>query len=124
MKDNAVTQIVNAIRALKSEAKIDLKATDHLNFHPDLHPIIGMILYNDALGAIDWSKVSVDLLSEKWALAENLADKSTNDLRAMMYQHVRNERFSRGHLQNLFASGYLNKWADAFEASMSAVRVI
>lgn len=124
MKDNAVTQIVNAIRAFKSEVKMDLKAADHLNFHPDLHPILGMILYNDALGAIDWSNVSVDLLSEKWALAENLSDKSTNDLRAMMYLHVRNERFSRGHLQNLVASGYLDKWADALEASISSMRVI
>ena len=119
MKNNAVAEIVKAIRALKADVFVELKATDHLNFHPDLHQIFGMILYNDALGVIDWTKVSSDVNSEQWALQENLDGKSMDELRAMVYMHLRKERFSRGHIQSLAASGYLNKWADALETCTS-----
>ncbi|MBK7683304.1 MAG: hypothetical protein IPJ26_12960 [Bacteroidetes bacterium] len=52
-----------------------------------------MILYNDALGVIDWTKVSSEVNSEQWALQENLDGKSIDELRAMVYIHLRKERF-------------------------------
>ena len=116
-KDKNNNAIVNAIRNLSPAAKTALSEKDHFNYHPELHEVLGLILYNDDLGPIDWSAVSDDLSSDNWQEAGSLAGKSTNDLRAMMYQHLRNERFNRGHIQQLAASGYLDKWADALAAS-------
>jgi ABC-type xylose transport system substrate-binding protein len=116
-KENAISEIVRSIRTLSDEAKTRLGKNDYFNYHPDLQQVLEMILNNDALGNIDWFNVSADLNAANWHQVENLMGKSTNDLRAIIYSHTRNERFSRGHIQSLAASGYMEKWADALEVS-------
>lgn len=111
-----IAKIAKTIRGLSPAAKTALGENDHYNYHPELHEVLGLILRNNELGAIDWPTVSEDLNTDNWHLTESLAGKSTNDLRALMYQHLRNERFHRGHIQQLAATGYLESWADALEA--------
>lgn len=117
-KKNALSEIVTAIRALPSSSKKTLEKEDSFNYTDDLQHIIGLILHNKALGEIEWNKVSKDLATPNWYNTNQLNEKSIEDLRALIYFHTRNERFSHGHIQNLAASGYFDAWAKALEEKL------
>ena len=116
-ENDPITEIVTAIRGLSDEARSRLNENHSYNYHPEMHEVMGLILHHKGLGEIDWNATSDELNSENWSQEESLKGRSVNDLRAIMYNHSRTERFARGHIQDLVASGYLDKWADALEAA-------
>ena len=119
MTDNlkAISDIVSAVAKLSEEARRPLSTEDHYNYHEGLHGVFGLILHHDDFDEIDLGAVSKDLFEDGWDGEAALKNKSVNDLRAIIYQHLRTERFSRGHIQSLVATGYLDKWVDALKAS-------
>ena len=105
----SIKNIINEYHALPNEAKVMRKQGEYPSPHPGLHSLLGLV---ERLGFIeedfDWmawvERIGVDNLDSIVFLKR--ADLKT--LRRLMSSHFRMERFRAGHIQKLFASGYMD----------------
>ena len=117
---NKLTTIIKSIRNISSDANKLLVENGSEVQLKELHYILGMITNDEILEKIDWPNISKKLNSNNWFKPETLDGKSINDLRALILIHLRHERFSEGHIQDLIISGYFEKWADELEKNINS----
>lgn len=111
--------IIKEYHALSEESKAASKEGEYPSPHPDLHNLLGNFVRSGFIEMFDWQAWLETIGNEHLKSIEYLEKSDLETLRKLMTAHLRIERFAAGHLQGLFASGYMHAFILRLEALLS-----
>lgn len=114
-----LNDIVAAYSALSGESKQATNEGEPDTHHIEIQNFISVMIQNRFLEGVDLQGLLSDDESCDLTDTHLLAGAGLDKLRALMLGHTRIERISPGHLQSIFASGYMDEWVKAVAAAIA-----
>ncbi|MEO1029265.1 MAG: hypothetical protein AAFX02_09450 [Pseudomonadota bacterium] len=116
--ETALRAIIADIQALSDDARQPFDEKLPGSHHPEIGAIMSRFHEMGFFDNISWHDDLAEVHMSAPDDVDALAGASITKLRALMLAHNRLERYAPGHLQELSAIGYFQKWADALESAL------
>ena len=111
----SINNILAEYHKLSEEAKVGRPQGEYPSPHPGLHTLLGAMEMSGFIEIFDWMAWVESIGADNLNSTSYLKTADLETLRKLMSAHIRLERFSAGHIQKLFRSGYMQAFFEGLE---------
>lgn len=111
----SINDILLEYHKLSKEAKAGRPQGEYPSPHPGLHALLGAMEVSGFIETFDWMTWVESIGADNLNSISYLKTADLETYRKLMSAHIRLERFSAGHIQKLFTSGYMHAFFEGLE---------